>query len=144
MAALLPGPGCWTTRSERLAAPAEVRVRVGVASRAWEVREADSLAGYVIQFDEPAFNVFMDEVQEWGIAALHKAIDGLDCATAVHICYGYGIKANIDWKNTLGDEWAQYQETFPVLAASGIDQISLECAGSRVPLPVMIIRITGI
>src|SRR5262249_44915279 len=59
----------------------------------------------VIQFDEPAFNVYMDEVTTWGIEALHRAIDGLKCATAVHICYGYGIKANIEWKATLGGEW---------------------------------------
>ena len=39
----------------------------------------------VIQFDEPAFNVFMDEVTVWGIDALHRAIDGLTCTTAVHI-----------------------------------------------------------
>ena len=67
----------------------------------------------VIQFDEPAFNVFMGDVAGWGVEALHRAIDGLKCTTAVHICYGYGIKANIDWKNSLGDEWRQYEEDFP-------------------------------
>ena len=88
----------------------------------------------VIQFDEPAFNVYMDEVPTWGIEALHRAIDGLTCTTAVHICYGYGIKANIDWKDTLGGEWRQYEEIFPALAASRIDQVSLECIHSKVPL----------
>src|SRR6185503_9375388 len=86
----------------------------------------------VIQFDEPAFNVFMREVTEWGIEALHRASAGLACKTAVHICYGYGIKANVDWKNTLGDEWRQYEEIFPALAASRIDQVSLECIHSHV------------
>jgi 5-methyltetrahydropteroyltriglutamate--homocysteine methyltransferase len=93
--------------------------------------EADGVD--VIQFDEPAFNVYMREVGEWGIEALHRAIDGLTCATAVHICYGYGIKANIDWKATLGSEWRQYEEIFPALAASRIDQVSVECRNSRVP-----------
>ncbi len=81
--------------------------------------EADGVD--VIQFDEPAFNVYMDEVPTWGIEALHRAIDGLECTTAVHICYGYGIKANIDWKNTLGGEWRQYEEIFPALARAGIE-----------------------
>src|SRR5262249_21210227 len=81
----------------------------------------------VIQFDEPAFNVYMDAVAAWGIAALERAAAGLTCTTAVHICYGYGIQANIDWKGTLGEEWRQYEETFPVLAKSRIDQVSLEC-----------------
>jgi 5-methyltetrahydropteroyltriglutamate--homocysteine methyltransferase len=91
----------------------------------------------VVQFDEPAFNVYMDEVKEWGIAALHRAAQGLTCTTAVHICYGYGIKANLDWKETLGREWRQYEEIFPALAASRIDQVSLECANSRVPAELM-------
>jgi 5-methyltetrahydropteroyltriglutamate--homocysteine methyltransferase len=91
----------------------------------------------VIQFDEPAFNVFMDEVPTWGIDALHRAIDGLKCTTAVHICYGYGIKANIDWKNSLGEEWRQYEKIFPALAKSRISQISLEAINSRVPLNLL-------
>ena len=70
----------------------------------------------MIQFDEPAFNVFMDEVADWGIKALERAAEGLTCATAVHICYGYGIKANTDWKETLGAEWRQYEEIFPAIA----------------------------
>ena len=91
----------------------------------------------VIQFDEPAFNVFMREVTDWGIEALHRASQGLTCKTAVHICYGYGIKANVDWKNTLGDEWRQYEEIFPALANSRIDQVSVECRNSRVPIVLL-------
>jgi hypothetical protein len=72
----------------------------------------------MIQFDEPAFNVYMDEVSDWGIKALERAAEGLTCATAVHICYGYGIKANTDWKETLGSEWRQYEDIFPAIAAS--------------------------
>jgi 5-methyltetrahydropteroyltriglutamate--homocysteine methyltransferase len=91
----------------------------------------------VIQFDEPAFNVYMDDVVKWGVDAIHRCIDGLTCTTAVHICYGYGIKANLDWKETLGSEWRQYEAIFPALAASKIDQISLECANAKVPMDLM-------
>ena len=91
----------------------------------------------VIQFDEPAFNVYMDEVTTWGIEALHRAIDGLKCTTTVHICYGYGIKANIDWKATLGGEWRQYEKIFPALAASRINQVSVECRNSKVPMSLL-------
>ncbi len=91
----------------------------------------------VIQFDEPAFNVYMADVKRWGIAALERAIQGLKCATVVHICYGYGIKANLDWKKTLGSEWRQYEEIFPALAKSRIKQISLECIHSRVPIELL-------
>jgi 5-methyltetrahydropteroyltriglutamate--homocysteine methyltransferase len=91
----------------------------------------------VIQFDEPAFNVFMGEVTEWGISALERAAQGLRCTTAVHICYGYGIKANIDWKATLGGEWRQYEAIFPALARSRINQVSVECRNSRVPISLL-------
>lgn len=112
---------------------------------AWEFakilnEEAKALAAAgvdIIQFDEPAFNVFFDEVKDWGIAALEKATEGLRCETAVHICYGYGIKANTDWKKTLGSQWRQYEEIFPKLQQSQIDIISLECQNSHVPMELI-------
>ncbi|WP_294927993.1 methionine synthase [uncultured Paracoccus sp.] len=102
-----------------------------------EARELEAAGVDIIQFDEPAFNVFFDEVNDWGIAALEKAIEGLKCETAVHICYGYGIKANTDWKKTLGSEWRQYERIFPKLQASNIDLVSLECHNSHVPMELI-------
>jgi len=102
-----------------------------------EARALEAQGVDVIQFDEPAFNVYMDDVKRWGIDALHRAIEGLRCKTAVHICYGYGIKANIDWKNSLGEEWRQYEEIFPALAKSRMDQVSVECIHARVPMSLL-------
>ncbi len=102
-----------------------------------EAKELVAAGVDIIQFDEPAFNVFFDEVNDWGIACLERAIEGLNCETAVHICYGYGIKANTDWKQTLGSEWRQYEQIFPKLQQSNIDIISLECHNSRVPLELL-------
>jgi 5-methyltetrahydropteroyltriglutamate--homocysteine methyltransferase len=134
----LPGP---MTISDTIA-DAHYRDRIkmamafaGLLNKEARALEADGVD--VIQFDEPAFNVFMGEVADWGIEALHRAVDGLKCTTAVHICYGYGIKANIDWKNSLGDEWRQYEEIFPALAKSRIGQVSIECINSRVPLKLL-------
>ncbi|MDH3192864.1 MAG: methionine synthase [Acidimicrobiia bacterium] len=134
----LPGPmticdtianGHYETRADMAMAFAEVLNQ--------EAKDLVALGVDVIQFDEPAFNVFMDDVNEWGIAALERAAQGLDCKTAVHICYGYGIEANIQWKNTLGDEWRQYEQIFPAINASSINQVSLECANSHVPMSVL-------
>lgn len=102
-----------------------------------EAKELEAAGVDIIQFDEPAFNVFFDEVNDWGVAALERAIEGLKCETAVHICYGYGIKANTDWKQTLGSEWRQYEESFPKLQASNLDIISLECHNSHVPIDLI-------
>lgn len=102
-----------------------------------EARELEAAGVDIIQFDEPAYNVFFDEVNDWGIATLERAIEGLKCETAVHICYGYGIKANTDWKKTLGNEWRQYENVFPKLQASNIDIVSLECQNSHVPMDLI-------
>lgn len=102
-----------------------------------EAKELEAAGVDIIQFDEPAFNVFFNDVNDWGIACLERAIEGLKCETAVHICYGYGIKANTDWKKTLGSEWRQYEEVFPKLRKSNIDIISLECHNSRVPIELL-------
>jgi 5-methyltetrahydropteroyltriglutamate--homocysteine methyltransferase len=102
-----------------------------------EARELEAAGVDIIQFDEPAFNVFFDEVNDWGVATLEKAMEGLRCETAVHICYGYGIKANTDWKTTLGSEWRQYEESFPKLQKSSVDLISLECHNSHVPIDLI-------
>ncbi|HRD75502.1 MAG TPA: methionine synthase [Hyphomicrobiaceae bacterium] len=102
-----------------------------------EARELAALGVDVVQFDEPAFNVFMDEVSEWGIPALERAAEGLSCKSAVHICYGYGIEANVKWKETLGSEWRQYEAIFPALNRSAIGQVSLEAQGSKVPLSLI-------
>jgi 5-methyltetrahydropteroyltriglutamate--homocysteine methyltransferase len=102
-----------------------------------EARELEGIGIDTIQFDEPAFNVYIAEVADWGIAALEHAARGLSATTAVHICYGYGIKANIDWKATLGAEWRHYERTFPLIARSTIGQVSLECRNSHVPIELM-------
>lgn len=102
-----------------------------------EARELEAAGVDIIQFDEPAFNVFFDEVNDWGVATLERAIEGLKCETAVHICYGYGIQANTDWKKTLGSEWRQYEATFPKLQQSNLDIISLECHNSHVPMDLL-------
>jgi len=116
------------------------RVKMALAFAALLNEEARGLAADgvdVIQFDEPAFNVYMEQAAAWGIEALHRAIDGVGAKSAVHICYGYGIKANIDWKATLGAEWRQYEKFFPALARSKIDQVSIECIHSHVPMSTL-------
>jgi 5-methyltetrahydropteroyltriglutamate--homocysteine methyltransferase len=116
------------------------RVKMAMAFAGLLNEEARGLAADgvdVIQFDEPAFNVYMDEAATWGIEALHRAIDGVAATSAVHICYGYGIAANIAWKAGLGSEWRQYEKFFPALARSRIDQVSVECINSRVPTSVL-------
>jgi 5-methyltetrahydropteroyltriglutamate--homocysteine methyltransferase len=134
----LPGPMtiCDTVADAHYGKRADMAMAFADALNA-EARELEALGADVIQFDEPAFNVFMKDVKDWGIAALERAAAGLKCRTAVHICYGYGIEANIKWKETLGSEWRQYEEIFPAINGSRIDQVSLECRNSHVPIALI-------
>ena len=134
----LPGPMtiCDTIANEHYGSRPEMAMAFAELLNQ-EARELAALGVDLIQFDEPAFNVFMDDVKDWGIEALHIASEGLTCKTAVHICYGYGIEANLKWKQSLGSEWRQYEEIFPALNASNIDQVSLECANSHVPMSLI-------
>jgi 5-methyltetrahydropteroyltriglutamate--homocysteine methyltransferase len=142
-----------TTRTTKFTLPGPMTIVDTVADRHYGDRaklafafaellnqEARALAADgidVVQFDEPAFNVYMAEAVDWGVAALERAGEGLTCKTAVHICYGYGIDANRKWKDTLGDQWRQYEQVFPALARSRINQVSLECMHSHVPLELI-------
>ncbi|HYD75062.1 methionine synthase [Ramlibacter sp.] len=142
-----------TTRKLKFTLPGPMTIVDTVADRYYGDRQAMAMAFAellnqearalqadgvdVIQFDEPAFNVYMQDAADWGVRALERCIEGLTCTTAVHICYGYGIQANIDWKHSLGEQWRQYEQVFPALAASRIDQVSLECINSHVPPELM-------
>ncbi len=142
-----------TTRTLKFTLPGPMTIVDTVADRHYGNREALAMAFAellnrealaleadgvdIVQFDEPAFNVYMKDAAGWGVRALERAAQGLRCKTAVHICYGYGIQANNDWKKTLGEQWRQYEQVFPALAQSRIDQVSLECQHSHVPMDLM-------
>jgi 5-methyltetrahydropteroyltriglutamate--homocysteine methyltransferase len=138
----LPGPMTIvdTVADRHYGGNREGRIRMAQAFAELLNEEAKGLVADgvdIVQFDEPAFNVYMQDAVDWGVAALERAAQGLGCKTAVHICYGYGIKANVDWKHTLGEQWRQYEQVFPALAKSSIDQVSLECIHSHVPPELM-------
>ena len=142
-----------TTRKLKFTLPGPMTIVDTVADRFYGDRQAMAMAFAellnqealalqadgvdIIQFDEPAFNVYMQDAVDWGVEAVERAARGLTCTTAVHICYGYGIQANLDWKQTLGGQWRQYEQIFPALAASSIQQVSLECYHSQVPPDLM-------
>jgi 5-methyltetrahydropteroyltriglutamate--homocysteine methyltransferase len=134
----LPGPMtiCDTVADGYYGRRADMAMRFAELLNA-EALDIEAAGADVIQFDEPAFNVFVEEVRDWGLPALERALRGLKAKTVVHICYGYGIEANIKWKNTLGDSWRQYETIFPWINASSVQQVSLEFAGSRVPHEVL-------
>ena len=136
----LPGPMtiCDTIANDHYSSRSEMAFEFAKVLNQ-EAQELEAVGADVIQFDEPAFNSFNQETIEWGIDALEKAAENLKCKTAVHVCYGYGIQENLDWKKTLGDHWTEYKNIFPALNKSNLNQISLEFAGSNVPPELMLL-----
>lgn len=90
----------------------------------------------IVQFDEPCFNIYLEEVGQWGIEALELCMDGVRATRAVHICYGYGTAPVLAWKSRNTD-WGHYGVTLPLLAQSSVDQVSVECAASGVDVAVL-------
>jgi 5-methyltetrahydropteroyltriglutamate--homocysteine methyltransferase len=101
-----------------------------------EARELAAAGADIVQFDEPCFNIYLDDVEAWGIDALEQCMDGVTARRAVHICYGYGTPAVLAWK-TKNTDWGHYGVTLPLLAKSSVDQVSVECAGSGVDVSVL-------
>ncbi|HZV79138.1 MAG TPA: methionine synthase [Candidatus Binatus sp.] len=102
-----------------------------------EIQALESVGVYMVQLDEPALNAYLDEAEHWGMEAIDAAIRDVFCRTAVHVCYGYGIKANIEWKQSLGPSWDQYERLLPLLSKTNVDELSIEFAGSHVPAGVL-------
>jgi 5-methyltetrahydropteroyltriglutamate--homocysteine methyltransferase len=101
-----------------------------------EARDLVDAGADVVQFDEPCFNIYLDEVAAWGMEALERAMDGVRAIKAVHICYGYGTPAVLAWK-TRNTDWGHYGVTLPLLARSSVDQVSVETAASGVDASVL-------
>jgi 5-methyltetrahydropteroyltriglutamate--homocysteine methyltransferase len=101
-----------------------------------EAHELAEAGADIVQFDEPCFNIYLDEVEEWGVRALEDAAKGIRAKKAVHICYGYGVPIVLQWK-TKNTDWSHYWRTLPLLRTSTIDMISIECAASGVDPAVL-------
>lgn len=101
-----------------------------------EAHELVEAGAAIVQFDEPCFNIYLDELEDWGIRALEQAAHGIRAKTAVHICYGYGTGIVLKWKTTNTD-WSHYWRSLPLLRTSTIDMISIELAASGVDPAVL-------
>jgi 5-methyltetrahydropteroyltriglutamate--homocysteine methyltransferase len=101
-----------------------------------EARDLVEAGADVIQFDEPCFNIYVEQVEAWGIEALERCLDGVRATRAVHICYGYGTPLVLAWKSQNKD-WGHYAVTLPLLAKSSVQQVSVECAASGIDAAVL-------
>jgi len=93
-----------------------------------EIRELFAAGADIVQIDEPYLQARPDKARQYGIAAMNRALDGVDGVTAVHLCFGYSYIQH--------DRPTAYS-FLPELAACRVRQISIETAQSKLDCAVL-------
>jgi 5-methyltetrahydropteroyltriglutamate--homocysteine methyltransferase len=93
-----------------------------------EIRDLFAAGADVVQIDEPYMQARPEEARAFGLEALNRALDGVNGATAVHICFGY---AAIIHTRPSGYSF------LPELAECGCKQVSIETAQSNLDCSVL-------
>src|SRR5262249_10336488 len=93
-----------------------------------EIKDLFAAGADVVQLDEPFLEAYPDKARRFGVAAINRAIEGVDGVTAVHLCFGYGamVKSKPSGYSFL-----------PELEATAIDQVSIETAQSKLDCSVL-------
>jgi 5-methyltetrahydropteroyltriglutamate--homocysteine methyltransferase len=125
----VPGPFTMTTlaQNDYYASDTELAMDYAGAVNA-EIRDLFAAGADVVQIDEPYMQVHPEDARRYGIAALQRALDGIDGTTVLHICFGYG--AMVKGKPARYDFLAE-------LASTTVRQVSVETAQSRLDCSVL-------
>ena len=125
----LPGPFTMSQQAQNDYYPsaAEAAMDYAVAVNQ-EMRELFAAGADIVQIDEPYMQARPEKAREYGLKALNAALEGVDGATAVHICFGY---AAIIHERPSGYSF------LPELAGSPVQQVSIETAQSNLDCSVL-------
>ena len=93
-----------------------------------EARALKAAGADVIQLDEPWMEERPEAARRYGVAALNRALDGIDGPTVVHCCFGYAFAV----QNKPG-----VYHVLPQLGESIAQQVSIEAAQPKLDLGVM-------
>ncbi|MBU2533455.1 MAG: 5-methyltetrahydropteroyltriglutamate--homocysteine methyltransferase [Alphaproteobacteria bacterium] len=84
-----------------------------------EIKALVDAGADLVQLDEPYMQAHAEEAGRYGIAAIDRALEGVTCATAVHLCFGYAY--------VVKDKPSGYS-FLPQLNACRADAVSIEAA----------------
>jgi 5-methyltetrahydropteroyltriglutamate--homocysteine methyltransferase len=93
-----------------------------------EIRDLFAAGADVVQIDEPYMQARPKPAEEYGLAALNRALEGVNGETAVHICFGY---AAIIHERPSGYSFLHQ------LKGCGCRQVSIETAQSNLDCSVL-------
>jgi 5-methyltetrahydropteroyltriglutamate--homocysteine methyltransferase len=93
-----------------------------------EIQDLFAAGADVVQIDEPYMQARPEKARQYGLAALNRALEGVQGTTAVHICFGY---AAVIHERPTGYSF------LPELAGCGCKQVSIETAQSNLDTSVL-------
>jgi 5-methyltetrahydropteroyltriglutamate--homocysteine methyltransferase len=125
----VPGPFTMSqqAQNEYYATEAEAAMDYAAAVNA-EIRDLFAAGADIVQIDEPYMQARPEKARQYGLAALNRALDGIEGTTAVHICFGYAAVIHVrpSGYSFLGE-----------LAGCSCKQISIETAQSNLDCSVL-------
>ena len=93
-----------------------------------ELHDLVAAGADVVQLDEPWLQARPDQAREHAIAAIDRALQGIEAETELHICHGYAAVVR---------EKAERYAFLAELDASSVGQISIEAAQPRLDLSIL-------
>ncbi|MCA3367147.1 MAG: 5-methyltetrahydropteroyltriglutamate--homocysteine methyltransferase [Roseomonas sp.] len=125
----VPGPFTMAqqARNDFYKDEAEMALDYAIAVNA-EIRDLFAAGADYVQVDEPYMQARPEKARQYGLAALDRALEGIEGPTAVHICFGY---AAIIHARPTGYSF------LPELCKCRVQQISIETAQSNLDTSVL-------
>jgi 5-methyltetrahydropteroyltriglutamate--homocysteine methyltransferase len=93
-----------------------------------ELHDLVAAGADVVQLDEPWLQARPEQAREYAVAAIDRALEGIEAETELHICHGYAAVVR---------EKAQRYAFLTELDASSVGQVSIEAAQPRLDLSVL-------
>jgi len=125
----VPGPFTMTQQAQNDFYPSEEAAAMDYAAAVnAEIRDLFAAGADIVQVDEPYMQARPEKARQYGLKALHEALDGTAGTTAVHICFGY---AAIVHQRPSGYSF------LPEFAACSCKQVSIETAQSNLDCAVL-------
>ncbi len=125
----VPGPFTMQQQAQNASYPDDASLAMDYAKAVnEEIRDLFAAGADVVQVDEPYMQARPQKARDYGLAALNAALDGIEGATAVHICFGY---AHVIHERPAGYDF------LPEFAHSCVHQISIETAQSNLDTSIL-------
>ena len=125
----LPGPFTMSQQASNDAYPDDAALALDLAAAVnEEIRDLFRAGADVVQIDEPWLQARPEQAREYAVAAINRAVDGIEGTTALHTCFGYA--------HIVRDRPPGYS-FLAELNDCAVDQIAIESAQPKLDLSIL-------